>query len=269
MNMSDALFRKYIGLVAVLAVAPACDPKESCVGDCAPASGTTGVDSSATDPEGMTASSQGSVSATSGGGVDTDWTTGATVTTASPSTGWTTGWDTDGGSATDGIGETEGLNCGDTYELPQLADARVVPASDIVDPPVVLEPDGYVLILSSQLGICDDPMGGFSCSEPQEYRLYLSLPADVMEDPAQQNPLEFGDATDTTGGIPDIDISSWIQIGDTPQCTELTTPPELGFLYVEAFDTETLQLQGRICNYYFTPELGYGLSGTFSTAPGC
>jgi hypothetical protein len=38
---------------------------------------------------------------------------------------------------------------------------------------------------------------------------------------------------------------------------------------VEAFDPQTLELEGRICNYYYTPELGYGLSGTFSTSPGC
>jgi hypothetical protein len=172
-------------------------------------------------------------------------------------------------SDTEGFSETEGLNCGDSYAIPQLADARVARVSDLTAPPAELDPNGYVLILSSQPSICSDPLGGFDCADANAYRLYLSLPADVMEDPDQQNGLEFGDTTDGTGGAPEVDIASWIQVGQTQECSELTTPPELGILYVESFDPQTLELEGRICNYYYTPELGHGLSGTFSTSPGC
>jgi hypothetical protein len=238
----------------------ACDLKDSCVGDCTEgddSQGKAGTTDTGTEIDTSSGSGSGSGSDTEGSFTDSMASGGCSAPPPA-----TTGDD-------DEIGETEGLGCGGdgSQLIPQLVDARVIRASDLASPPAGLDPNGYLLVLSSQPGICADPLGGFDCSDDFEYRLYLGLPAGVTADPGQG--LDFGAEVDLTGGIEPSDIPSWLQVGQTENCCELADPPEQGILFIDAFDPETLELEGYICNYYWRPELGYGLSGSFGTASSC
>lgn len=164
---------------------------------------------------------------------------------------------TDGPEAdTENIGETEGLGCGG-LPIAFLTEARVWRASDVQGFDG-LDPNGYLLVLSSVEGTCDGFFDTFDCTDPHEYRLYLEIPP---------NPMVGDEAYLHFGGI-QYDVDAWIQASRTAECVAAERPQEEGILHIYDFDPETLEMNGEICNYY-TENLGFGLAGDFGPSAAC
>jgi len=198
------------------------------------------------------------------GAIDTDDdpTTGSamtTVSTTTPGPAATMCADETLGGETE---ETEGLNCGGMSVIPDVVDMKTVRAGDLVPPPAGYSADTRFLVLRSQGSVCGpNPLAPPDCNVEEEFTLVLVLPPEFQA----AGTYFFGDfASDT--GFGEADIESWIHIGGTG-CCETGVLPTDAHLEIESIAADG-SIIGRICNFYWMPALGQGLSG-YVDAPAC
>lgn len=158
--------------------------------------------------------------------------------------------------------ETEGLGCGGLVPPPDVFDMRTVRAGDLVPPPAAYTADTLFLVLRSQGSVCGpDPLAPPDCGDPEEFTLVVVIPPEFQE----VGGYDFGDFASETG-FGEADLESWIHIGGTG-CCETGVIPNTARLDIESIGADG-SIIGQLCNFYWMPGLGQGLSGHVN-APAC
>lgn len=270
-------------LMAALVVIPlglsGCDP---CLGQCGGSGDGAAASSDDGNPEtgglGWTSTSGATSVGSDGWGGATETWSGATEPSNGESDwgdGTTCGGD-GGGGTSDGWGgatdtwtgdtaseteeETEGLNCGGMELPPDVVDMKMVRAGDLIPAPVGYSADTRFLVLKSQGSVCGPaPLAPPDCDDAQEFTLVVVIPPEFQAVGVH----DFGDYESETGFL-ESELESWIHIGGSASC-ETGVIPNSAHLFIDTIEADGA-ITGRICNFYWMPDLGQGLSGHIDAA---
>lgn len=248
--MTRHAFPPLLSLVAIvgLGLAPlglgGCDV---CISECVDDAGAA-----STDDGGQTSAGPGMTStSTTSGAADGLGNVGETACSADDTGAAETVGDTE---------ETEGLGCGGMVMPPDVFDMKMVRAGDLVPPPAAYSADTRFLVLRSQGNVCGpDPLAPPDCAEPYEFTLVVVIPPEHQA----VGQYDFGDFESETG-FGEAELQSWIHIGGTG-CCELGVVPNTARLDIETIAADG-SITGQICNFYWMPGLGQGLSGYIDAA---